>query len=219
MDMQPLAEMIIEQGLRDRVLSEDQLARIAGGSDARRYGLVNRALKSRDLVRVRRGLYVLARRYRSELAHPFAIAQALQPGSYVSFETALSTRGWIPERVHTTASVIPGRKSSVVEHPDFGNFSFSPLALHRDRFLELIERQQIGSQVALVARPLRALIDLVAQRKLEWQGLDWLIEGMRIEESNLRTVKAADVEALAGTYKQKAPNAFLARFVKEFRLD
>ena len=69
-------------------------------------------VKKDQLVRVRRGLYVLQSKYRIASPHPFGLAQALEPGSYVSFETALAARGWIPESVHITASVVPGRKSS-----------------------------------------------------------------------------------------------------------
>jgi hypothetical protein len=219
MGMQALTESIIENGLRDRVLHEGQLARIAGGAAPRRYGLVNRALKSQELVRVRRGLYVLAPKYRGEPAHPFVIAQALEPGSYVSLETALSAHGWIPESVRVTASVVPGRKSSELEHPALGSFTFHPLAVNRDRFLELIERRRLSSQVALVAKPLRALIDLVALRKLQWQGLAFLIEGLRIEEQTLQEIKRADVEALVGVYKKKRPNTFLASLAQELDLD
>jgi hypothetical protein len=217
--MQPLTESIIGHGLRDRVLHEGQLARIAGGAAPRRYGLVNRALKSQELVRVRRGLYILAPKYRGEPAHPFVIAQSLEPGSYVSLETALSAHGWIPESVRVTASVVPGRKSSGLEHPTLGSFTFHPLAVNRDRFLELIERRQFSSQVALVAKPLRALIDLVALKKLQWQGLAFLIEGMRIEEQTLKEIKRADIEALAGVYKQKRPNTFLTSLARELDLD
>src|SRR5277367_82508 len=115
--MQTLTEQLIDGGLRNKVLSERQLERVTGGGAARRYALVNRALKAHELVRVRRGIYILPPKYRTEAPHPFPLAQALEPGSYVSFETALSTHGWIPERVHIVASVIPGRKSSHLEHP------------------------------------------------------------------------------------------------------
>jgi predicted transcriptional regulator of viral defense system len=68
-------------------------------------------MKSGELVRLQRGLYVLADRYRAQPCHSFAVAQAFAPGSYISFETALAYHGWIPERVFVTASVVPGRKS------------------------------------------------------------------------------------------------------------
>src|SRR5882762_1029548 len=165
--VQTLTEHLIEQGLSEKVLSERQLERAVGGAAARRYGLVNRALKAQELIRIRRGLYTLPSKYRSEPPHPFAVAQALEPGSYVSFETALSTHGWIPESVHITASVTPGRKSSRLDHPSLGSFTFHPLALHKEHFLELIERRQFGSQTALVAQPLRALVDLITLRILD----------------------------------------------------
>src|SRR5271168_2881374 len=146
--MQTLTEHLIEQGLSEKVLSERQLERAVGGAAARRYGLVNRALKAQELIRIRRGLYTLPSKYRTEPPHPFAIAQALEPGSYVSFETALSTHGWIPDAVRVTASVVPGRKLSGLDHPTLGSFTFHPLAVNRERFLELIERRQFSSQVA-----------------------------------------------------------------------
>ncbi|MFX8032092.1 hypothetical protein ABTK54_20115, partial [Acinetobacter baumannii] len=76
------------------------------------------------LLRVKRGTYLLAKRYRAETIHPFAIAQGLMPGSYVSFESALAHHGWIPEAVFVTAGVTPGRKTLRFETTDFGTFSF-----------------------------------------------------------------------------------------------
>ena len=213
--MQSLTEAILEQGLANRFLSERQLNRALGGPAARRYGLVNRALKARELVRIRRGLYVLASRYRPGPPHPFAIAQALTPGSYVSFETALGFHGWIPEATRVTASVVRGRKSSVYEHPMFGSFTFHPLALRPEGFLELIERRELAGQVALLAHPLRALLDLVCLRKLPWQGLHWLIQGMRIEPDSLHTVSSAQIEILTTVYKQKRPRQFLNALAEE----
>lgn len=97
--MQTLAQKLIEQGLENRVLTEKQLARVLKGSRQRRYGLVNRALKAGELHRLSRGRYLLADRFRDYPGHPFALAQALVPGSYVSFETAFAHHGWIPEAV------------------------------------------------------------------------------------------------------------------------
>jgi hypothetical protein len=39
---------------------------------------------------------MLGQSVRKNDVHPFAVAQALLPGSYVSFETALAFHGWIP---------------------------------------------------------------------------------------------------------------------------
>lgn len=44
------------RGYTDRILTERQLADAIGGSAARRYGIVNRALKNRSLLRLKRGV-------------------------------------------------------------------------------------------------------------------------------------------------------------------
>lgn len=217
--MQTLTENLIERGLRDRPLSERQLERIIGDSPARRYGLVNRALKASELIRVRRGLYVLAPQLRTHSLHPFALAQAIEPGSYVSLETALSHHGWIPENVRVTASVVPGRKSSQVDHPVLGSFTFHPLALHRTHFLESVWREQFDGQTALVASPLRALMDLVTFRKVEWSGLTWLTESLRIERDTLKSISRGPLHTLATVYKQKRPNDFLTKLAQALDLD
>jgi len=217
--MQTLAQKLIEQGLENRVLTEKQLARVLNGSQQRRYGLVNRALKAGELHRLSRGRYLLADRFRDYPGHPFALAQALVPGSYVSFETALAHHGWIPETVYTTACVTPGRKTLVFESGKFGRFTFHPLAVYTDRLLELVQRVQISRQTMLVAAPLRALMDLVCLRKTQWQGLGWLIEGMRIDEEHLKSTGHTEMMKLMRVYKQKRVNSFLKSLATELGHD
>ena len=217
--MQTLTEQLIELGLANRVLSDKQLARVVGGGPQRRYGLVNRSMKAGELLRLTRGSYLLAERFRDYPGHPFALAQAFVPGSYVSFETALAHHGWIPEAVYTTASVTPGRKSLDYEHPVFGRFSFHPLAIQAGYFLELVARVQITQQSLLVAEPFRALMDLVCLRKVEWQGLGWLTEGLRIDDEALRNIARTDFRTLALVYKQKRVKAFLTSLAGELGHD
>lgn len=76
--MKSLTEKIMESDQVNRVFCDAQLRRMLGGSDARRYGLVNRALKVGELHRVKRGLYALDNRYRDYPLHPFALAQVME---------------------------------------------------------------------------------------------------------------------------------------------
>ena len=208
--MNSLVEQVRAAGFGTSVITERQLSEILGGSDARRYGLVNRALKDGTLLRLKRGLYYLKSSNTGDSIHPFAVAQALLPGSYVSFETALAFHHWIPEAVFTTASVTPGRKSVERDHESLGKFSYHPLALNDYQFLAAVARVKLGLHTALVASPLRALMDLVALRKESWSGLDWVEEGLRIDEAHLTTLRRKDFAALSPTYKHKAANEFLA---------
>ncbi len=207
--MKSLTEKLIESGQNHRVLNDMQLKRMLGGSDASRYGLVNRAMKAGELYRIKRGLYILNEKYRTNPLHPFALAQSIEPGSYISLETALAFHGWIPEAVYTTASILPGRKTKRYEHEKFGSFSFHPLAIEKGYFLELVTREKVGEQTMLMAQPARALMDLVCLRKIEWQGMDWLLEGMRIDDDCLRTINSAEIRTLKMVYKQKRVKKFL----------
>lgn len=207
--MSTLSEQISRTQLANRVFSERQLQDHLGASGARRYGLVNRALKDGSLLRLKRGLYMLGDEHRREVIHPFAAAQALVPGSYVSLETALAFHGWIPEAVFTTSSVSPGRKTLQYTVPRLGLFTFHPLAIHDYQFLVAIEYRKLGARTAFVASPLRALMDLVALRRQVWSGLGWVTDGLRIAPSTLLVLRRKDFEVLKPVYKHKAVNVFL----------
>ncbi|MCY1173535.1 hypothetical protein D9M73_136970 [compost metagenome] len=207
--MSSLASTLSDGRLAGRIFDERQLGEAIGGGDARRYALVNRALKDGTLIRLKRGTYLIAQSPGVEAPHPFVAAQALLPGSYVSFETALSYHGWIPEAVYVTASVTPGRKTLEFETPVMGRFSFHPLAIQKYQFFVGVERVKLGALTAFVATPLRALLDLVALRKSDWTDLGWLTSGMRIDEDHLFALKVRQFAMLKAVYKHKAVNDFL----------
>jgi predicted transcriptional regulator of viral defense system len=217
--MQTLTKQLIELDLSNRVFTDAQLARIIEGSKQRRYHLVNRAIKAGELRRLRRGSYLLAESFRDYPAHPFALAQAFAPGSYVSLETALAHHGWIPEAVFSTASVTPGRKSFEYQHSVFGHFSFHPLAIQRGYFLELVAREQSGGHTMLVAKPVRALLDLVCLKKIEYPGVNWLLEGLRIDYEYLQQITNADIRTLKLVYKHKRVTRFLDSLARELDND
>ena len=209
--MQTLTKQLVEEGLSDKLLSDAQLHRLIVGSRQRRYNLVNRAVNAGELIRMRRGLYMLPDKYRRQPCHPYRLSQGLVPGSYVSLETALAFHGWIPEAVYTTASVVPpGQKMKEFTLPPLGRFTFHPLAIQTGYFLELVERVELGEQAALMARPIRALLDLVCLKKMEWQGLAWLVQGMRIDEDLLNRVTGAELRTLKQVYKHKRVKNFIA---------
>lgn len=219
LSMQTLTDILVRHGLANRFLSVSQLQRLAGGGPQRRYGLVNRAVKAGELLRLQRGLYVVASRYRDAPCHPYAVAQALVPGSYVSVETALTFHGWIPESVVTTASVVPGRKSRRYEHESMGHYTFHPLAIRLGVFLEMVGRYQIDGQTMLVADPFRALLDLVCLRKVSWQGITWLSDGLRIDLDLLAALHVDDFMVLEQVYKHKRMKLFLASLRRELAID
>lgn len=217
--MTPLTELIITSGNSDRILTARQLHRLLAGGDARRYGLVNRALKAGELLKARRGLYVLAQVYRKTPLHPFVLAQHLVSGSYVSVESALSFHGWIPEAVHSVLSVTPKGKSVAYTHELLGRFEFCRMTVNVGYFFQAVTRHEFHQQAALVAEPVRALLDLVYTRKLPWQGLDFLWDGLRIDESMIREVPAADIAGLLAIYKGKREQVFINELLRSLAND
>lgn len=216
--MTPLTELIIKSGDAERVLSAQQLDRLLGGGAARRYGQVNRALKAGELLKARRGLYVLAPLYRKTPVHPFALAQQIEPGSYVSAETALSFHGWIPEAVRSVLSVTARGKSVSYEHESLGKFEFLRMTVRPGYFLQAVARHELQHQVALIAEPMRALLDLVYLRKLPWQGLDYLLSGLRIDEQQLRSVPSVNITRLLDVYKGKRERKFIDELLRSLGL-
>lgn len=120
-------------------------------NDARRQ--LSRWVKSGRIHQLRRGLYTLAPPYQNIIPHPFLIANALMPGSYVSAQSALAFYGLIPEYVPRTISMTTQRPAQWD-----GGFHFHHLASHfffGYQFLEVHPGQQ-----AFVAAPEKALLDL-----------------------------------------------------------
>ena len=118
---------------------------------------LSRWVRSGRLVQLRRGLYALAAPYQLGTIHPFLVANALLPGSYISLQSALAYHGLIPEHVVRTQSVSVRRP--VEWQTPLGDFSFQHIASHLFfgyQQVNLADRRQ-----AFVASPEKALLDLV----------------------------------------------------------
>lgn len=120
-------------------------------ADVRRQ--LSRWVRAGKIRQLRRGLYTIAQPYQSVVPHPFLIANALLPGSYVSGQSALAYYGLIPEYVPRTLSVTILRPSQWD-----GEFHFQHLAPHLFFGYQPVDLPQ--GQRAFVATPEKALLDL-----------------------------------------------------------
>ena len=213
--METLTKAIVQAGWSNRILTEAQLARLLSGTPQRRYNLVNRAMHRGELVRLKRARYLLAPELAGQLPHPFVVAQVLRPGSYVSLESALSYHGWIPEAVPLTLSVTHGRRRDEIATQELGTFRYYPLALNRGYFLESVDRMVLAGQAALLAQPLRALLDRFCLHKQEWPGLQALRLGLRIEDEALATIRAESLEPLRQIYKHQRMHRLIDQMQEE----
>lgn len=118
---------------------------------------LSRWMKAGRLVQLRRGLYAVAEPYRKANPHPFLLSNRLKDASYVSLQSALAHHGLIPEAVPVVTAVTTGRPETV--RTAFGSFLFRHIQPRFFRGYRQIELDR--NQAAFVARPEKALLDLI----------------------------------------------------------
>lgn len=154
------------------------------------------------LIRLKRGLYVLAQDY-----EPLAAAGAIASPSYVSFETALAFYGLIPERSHSILSVIDGR---ALEHR-VGDLLFLYRSQRRDLFAKGMSSVTLNHRNVLISSPEKALLDTLAEKRLKTAGLlpidvfRFVCESLRIESDAVVKMSVAKLKAMAKLYRNRAP--------------
>jgi len=134
--------------------------------------------KSGRLLKLRRGLYVLGKPYRKIEPHPFLIANRLQRGSYVSFQSALAYYDLIPEHVPVVTSATTGRSESL--KTPLGVFIFRHLKagmFSGFRQVKIADRQQ-----AVIATSEKALVDLLYATP--GSDSDGYIEELRLQNTD-----------------------------------
>jgi predicted transcriptional regulator of viral defense system len=215
--MTTLKDKIIEANFADHILTDVDLNGLLDGTPAARYGMVNKALKKGEIIKVRRGLYLLADKYRRKKLSKFFLASRIVPHSYISLESALSYYGWIPERVTTVTSMLAIGRTKKFATP-FGEFVFYQLPVHEYEFLTgVIRVEEIKSEPFLLASPLRTLADYVYVRKIDWQGIDYLTNSLRIDVEQLMKIQTSDFVEIKKVFRSKRVLHFLDRLKQELK--
>lgn len=215
--MTALKDRLIEAHFADCILTDVDLNHFLDGTVAARYGMVNKALKKGELIRIRRGLYLLADKYRHKKLSQFFLASRIVPHSYVSLESALSYHGWIPERVTSVTSILAlGRTKNFIT--PFGEFHFYQLPVNEYEFLTSVTRiEEIKGEPFFLALPLRALADYVYIKKINWSGLDYLLQNLRIEVEELLKIQSSDFVEVKKIYRSKRVLNFLDNLKLELK--
>jgi len=213
--MTTLKDKIIEAGLTDHILSDIDLNHLLNGTSAVRYGLVNKAIKKEEIIQIRRGLYLLADRYRQKKLSKFFLASRIVSHSYLSLDSALSYHGWIPEHVTTVTSILARGRTKQFITP-FGEFIFYQLPVNEYEFFTGVTRiEEISEEPFLLASPLRALADYVYIKKINWQGMSYLINSLRIEIEQLLQCSPIHFIEIKRVYRSKRVLIFLDNLQKE----
>lgn len=116
-----------------------------------------RWVKDGRVIRIHKGLYVLADPYRKCRIDPFYIANELARSSYVSLQSALAWYGMIPEYVPAVVSVTAGRPR-IIQTP-LGRFEFRHIK--QSMFMGYNQMETSTESRAFIACPEKALLDLI----------------------------------------------------------
>jgi len=137
------------------------------------------------LIRLKRGLFVVAPMVHSQPLSKELIANHIYGPSYISLQTALSFYGLIPERVHTVCSMTTKRSSSFIN--PLGNFDY--ITVPAAYFAIGIRQEIVNNNYAyLIATPEKALCDMIVETKgLKLQSIkamqNYLEEDLRVDLS------------------------------------
>lgn len=117
-------------------------------------------LRDKDIIRVKKGLYVLGKEYNKPY-NKFVLANLIYGPSYVTGQTALAFWNMIPERVELIVSMTSKRKK-MFETP-IGRFSY--LYCPGKVFNMGVQLENSGDQKNfLIASPEKALCDITAMQ-------------------------------------------------------
>lgn len=171
-------------------ISGTDLHHILNKSPNSRHAIIKRAIKKNYLIPIRRDFYVI-KNLGQPLVDTFEIATIIYGPSYVSFESALSYHGWIPEAVRTTtcASV---KRAKEFETP-IGVFSYEHIPIKAFPFG--VGQYPQNGVTLFIAAPVKALADMMYARRRAWPSIEDLSEDLRIEPESF---KDSDKELLLG---------------------
>jgi hypothetical protein len=159
-------------------------------------------LKNNDIIRVKKGLYVLGKEYNKPY-NKFVLANLIYGPSYITAQTALAFWNMIPERVELIISMTAKRKKRF-ETP-VGRFSY--LYCPQKVFNIGIQLEDAGDQKKfLIASPEKALCDMTAiQTHLSTKNeMREFLELMRLDYSVMKKPDLSLLEKIKTGYRRKS---------------
>ncbi len=174
-------------------------------------------LKSGDLIRVKKGLYIFGKHVALSPYSPEVLANLIYGPSAISLSYALSFYGLIPERVATITSITNKRDKSF--STPVGDFTYK--YLNSTKYSIGIEVVISKTNSFLIATPEKALSDHIhlTDKKIVLTSFDemnrYLFYDLRIDENILRSFKSSDLMSIGETYEDERI-ILLAHFIRRW---
>lgn len=196
------------------VSSGDLMMALEGGANAV-HSLIKRAVKEGVLIRLRRDFYLISSKIQTSKVEAFEIASLLYGPSYISYESALSFHGWIPEAVPSINSACAKRSKRI--ETTLGAFCYYhiPVSIFHVGVSSCSREKQDNY---LIADPWKAIADIMYVKGKSWPNIMALTEDFRIELDLLQSSDLNLLVILAEKYPSEKVKKHLQIFIKDFNI-
>jgi hypothetical protein len=178
---------------------------------------ISELIKSKNLIPVRRGLYIIGPKIDLPQPDPFLIANHLRGPSYVSLESALAYWNMIPERAYEISSVT--LKTSKLYKTPVGRYSYlqvkSPYYSFGIKSIEHSPKQRL-----LLASREKALCDKIVltpniNLRSKKQTKEFLMDDLRMEREVLMELDIGSIELGIADSPKKSSLIMLIKTLSE----
>jgi len=173
--------------------------------------LTMRLVKKGELIRLRRGLFILAKEYQRYPINTFEIADLLYHPSYIGLHSALRFHNAIPEAVYSTTCITTNRGKEIAT--PLGHFSYKYVNKKIFRAGLLRENSRNGS--FLISSLEKTILDFLYIYERDWVGLDSLLKDIRLDEEVAEILNTQDLKTLAPIYNSKRISNFASQLIKD----
>jgi len=169
-----------------------------------------------DLIRLKRGLYVVSPNISGQLLSSELIANHLNGLSYVSMQTALRHYGLIPERAYMVTSIT--LKQSKIYLNSLGRYEYIHCA---PNYYSIGVRQEVGNDYSYqIATPEKALCDLIIfTPKLRLRSIKslqtYMEEDIRLDMDEFYKMNPGIFEQCANISKKKTAINNIIKLLKK----
>lgn len=177
---------------------------------------ISELIKNKELISIKRGLYITGPKIDLPKPSPFLIANHLRGPSYVSLESALSYWNMIPEKTYEISSVTI--QKSKIYKTSIGRFRYQQLKIPYYSF-GIKKVKYSSKQTLLMASPEKALCDkIVLTPKINLRSIkqtqQFLMEDLRIDYEELNKLDTKTMELWIEKAPKKSSLQMLIKTIK-----
>jgi len=177
--------------------------------------LLDEAIKNKWINYIYKNIYALAGECKTALVNSYILAQIIDPDCYVSTLYVLSDYDWVPE-YNCNITCVTTNEEKRIDTKEYGSFIYRKLY---DKYISagIYEIKERNKKYRM-AKPLRALCDLIYQRNEKIEYIGSVYDALRLEWEYLEALKKKDINELKGKFGIDIIEYFLEDLERRIKL-